>query len=129
VPEVAWEHAGRDHQIIESNLADAQARGGRLNRAGSNVDAGDLRQEYAEVLLGLTGLYVKAFEGTTVRRPFPAERISQDTLRNPLPWIFRALRRLPGCIARRLASMGKRWDTGDHGSINGPLGTLRAAAS
>jgi hypothetical protein len=24
-------------------------------------------------------------------------------------------------VARRLASMGKRWDTGDHGSINGPL--------
>jgi hypothetical protein len=26
-------------------------RGGRLNRAGSNVDAGDLRQEYADVTL------------------------------------------------------------------------------
>src|SRR6516225_132495 len=36
-----------------------------------------------------------------------------------LPRIFSALRRLSGCIARRLASMGKRWDTGDHGSING----------
>ena len=33
--------------------------------------------------------------------------------------IFSALRRLSGCIARRLASMGKRWDTGDHVSING----------
>src|SRR6516225_9635996 len=31
---------------------------------------------------------------------------------------------LSGCIARRLASMGKRWDTGDHGSINGPLQDL-----
>ena len=36
-----------------------------------------------------------------------------------LPRIFSALRRLSGCIARRLASMGKRSDTGDHGSING----------
>ena len=45
VPEVARPHAGRDHQIIERDLADADARGGRLNRAGSNVDARDLRQE------------------------------------------------------------------------------------
>ena len=36
-----------------------------------------------------------------------------------LPRIFSVLRRLSGRIARRLASMGKRWDTGDHGSING----------
>ena len=40
VPEVAGTHAGRDHQIVEHDLADADARGGRLNRAGSNVDAG-----------------------------------------------------------------------------------------
>src|SRR5580704_7321758 len=51
VPEIAGTHTGRDHQIIERNLADARARGGRLNRAGSNVDAGDLRQEYADVSL------------------------------------------------------------------------------
>src|SRR5262249_2494601 len=51
VPEVARAHAGRDHQIIERNLADAGARGGRLNRAGSKVDSGDLRQEHAGVLL------------------------------------------------------------------------------
>ena len=51
VPEVARAHAGRDHQIIERDLADAHARRGRLDYAGSNVDAGDLRQEYTEVRL------------------------------------------------------------------------------
>jgi hypothetical protein len=51
VPKVARAHAGRDHQIIERDLADAYPRGGRLNRAGSNVDARNLRQEYAEVSL------------------------------------------------------------------------------
>src|SRR5262249_58313347 len=49
--EIAGAHAGRDHQIIERNLADAGAGGGRLNRARSNIDAGDLRQEYADVSL------------------------------------------------------------------------------
>src|SRR5262249_22648225 len=49
VPEVARAHAGRDHQIIERDLADP--RGGRLNRAGGNINAGDLRQEYADVSL------------------------------------------------------------------------------
>ena len=39
--------AGRDHQIIASNLAGARAVEGRLNRAGSIVNAGDLRQDYA----------------------------------------------------------------------------------
>jgi hypothetical protein len=51
VPEIAGAHTGRNHQIIERNLANARARGGRLNRAGSNVDGGDLRQEYADVSL------------------------------------------------------------------------------
>src|SRR5262249_62270264 len=51
VPEITGAHAGRDHQIIEPNLANARARGGGLNRAGSNVDAGDLRQEYGDVSL------------------------------------------------------------------------------
>src|SRR5208282_5359427 len=49
VPEVARAHAGRDHQIIERDLADAHARGGRLDRAISKVDARDLRQEHVEV--------------------------------------------------------------------------------
>src|SRR6185436_12058681 len=51
VSEVTWAHAGRDHQIVERNLADAHARGRRLDDAGSNIDAGDLCQEYAEVSL------------------------------------------------------------------------------
>src|SRR5262249_39157683 len=51
VPEIAGAHAGRDHQIIERDLADAHARGVRLDRAGSNVNAGDLREEYADVSL------------------------------------------------------------------------------
>src|SRR5262249_6633827 len=51
VPEVARAHAGRDHQIIERDLADPRARGGRLNRAGGNINAGDLRQEDADVSL------------------------------------------------------------------------------
>src|SRR5262249_42534377 len=33
------------------DLADAHARGVRLDRAGSNVNAGDLREEYADVSL------------------------------------------------------------------------------
>jgi hypothetical protein len=33
------------------NLADARSGGGRLDDVGSNVDTGDLRQEYAEVTL------------------------------------------------------------------------------
>jgi hypothetical protein len=40
-----------DHQIIERNLADAGAWGGGLNRAGSNIDAGDLRQKDCDVSL------------------------------------------------------------------------------
>jgi hypothetical protein len=51
MPEVARAHASRYHQIIERDLADACARGGRLNRTGSNVDARNLSQEYAEVSL------------------------------------------------------------------------------
>src|SRR5262249_50789942 len=51
VPEVARAHAGRNHQIIERDLMDAGARGGRLNRARFNVDARDLRQEYRDVSL------------------------------------------------------------------------------
>ena len=51
VPEVAGAHAGRDHQIIERDLADARAWRRRLNRAGSNIDAGDLRQEYDDISL------------------------------------------------------------------------------
>jgi hypothetical protein len=38
------------HVDKERDLANAHARGGRLDRAGSNVDAGDLRQEHADVL-------------------------------------------------------------------------------
>jgi len=38
------------------------------------------RRDSRALALGARGgLYAKAFEGTTVRRPFPAERISQDT--------------------------------------------------
>jgi hypothetical protein len=51
VSEVARVHAGCNHQIIERDLAHAHAWGGRLDCAGSNVDTGDLRQDYAEVLL------------------------------------------------------------------------------
>src|SRR5262249_57157217 len=51
VPEVARAHAGRNHQIIERDLMDAGAWGGRFDRAGSNVHAGDLRQEYGDVSL------------------------------------------------------------------------------
>jgi hypothetical protein len=51
VPEVARAHAGRDYQIVVVDRADAYARGRRLDRAGCNVDAGDLRQEHAEVSL------------------------------------------------------------------------------
>src|SRR6516164_2345455 len=51
MPEVARAHAGSDHQIIKHDLADAYARGGRLDGAGSNVDASDIRQEYADVSL------------------------------------------------------------------------------
>src|SRR5262249_12260907 len=54
VPEVVGAHAGRDHQIIESNLAYTRAGEGRLNRAGSNVNAVDLSQDYADIpLFGL----------------------------------------------------------------------------
>jgi hypothetical protein len=51
VPEIARPHAGRDHQIIERDFANAHARGRRLDRTGSNLDSGDLRQEHAEVFL------------------------------------------------------------------------------
>src|SRR6516164_2757059 len=51
VPEVARAHAGRDQQIVVGDLADAHARGRCLDGAGNNIDAGDLRQEHAEVSL------------------------------------------------------------------------------
>src|SRR5262249_56991147 len=51
VPEIAGAHTGRDHQIMERDLADAHARGVRLNRAGTNVNTGDFRKEYADVSL------------------------------------------------------------------------------
>jgi hypothetical protein len=46
-----------------------------------------LQKEFHKILCGLDGLYAKAFEGTTVRRPFPAERIShppENPLENPI---------------------------------------------
>src|SRR5262249_36053505 len=51
VPEIVGAHPSRDHQIIERDLADTHARGGRLNCAGSNVGGGHLSQEYGDVLL------------------------------------------------------------------------------
>src|SRR5262249_35352960 len=51
VTEIVGAHTGRDHQIIERDLADTHARGGRFDRAGSNVDGGHLSQEYGDVLL------------------------------------------------------------------------------
>jgi hypothetical protein len=51
VPEVTGSHAGRDHQIIERNSADANALRGCLDCAGSNVDGGDLSQEDDDVRL------------------------------------------------------------------------------
>src|SRR6516164_6366562 len=50
VTEIVRAHAGRDHQIIERDLADARARGGCFDCARSNVDAGDFSQEYGDVL-------------------------------------------------------------------------------
>ena len=49
--EIARAHAGCDHQKIECNLANAGPRTGRIDRAVSEANAGDLRQEYAEVSL------------------------------------------------------------------------------
>src|SRR5262249_25184720 len=78
VTEVAGTHTGRDHQIIERNPADARTGEGRLNRAGSNVDGGDLCQEYADVqLLGLelTDWRSDLGGGEDHRRPLIEQRL------------------------------------------------------
>jgi hypothetical protein len=49
--EIAWTHSGSDHQEVVLEFSTADPRASDLNSAGSEVDAFDLGQQHAEVLL------------------------------------------------------------------------------
>ena len=65
----------RVHAAVDTRRHGRHGDGGRSLLKELQSVGHSLQREFHKILCGLDGLYAKAFEGTTIRRPFPAEGI------------------------------------------------------